>query len=486
MLMTGPVDGQGEYQSHPFVGNGPTGFPDPPAVLRSFFKHPALEVLPIADRLAHEGDVVVGEPYPLPERDTLPVRVKTDAGARYTGINYYSEATSEALALASKHGIDEADARDGVLLSRIGAELEADLVVTAREWLLAERGPPHGKLLANLVAPEEALAIIGLYLRWHQQPVIVGGTLARWHPTSMRHSAAYVAMPAFERWNQAGRIWYDTTKTDLTLEKLNQTLLTRVSRAFQFRDSVFALSTTMTEYEPEEMLCELDSLLFSLVGAFDAAARIVDLLLHLNGGLTTGWQRTSREKKQWQTRLEPLAKDLYEYTKDSSEMQRTFQVLRWLRNSVHNEALDLTSDDGAYYLTTATETQDKLRNFLRAGHHGWTTATLGAKVQPAGGATQGQWLPGTGRHSVTVRRTGAPRPADSLDGTLVIDVRALVDKLFPACLSDLNAIMRLTPLTRVPGYRPTLDNPSRVNLPWRFSDTTGHRLRMLYGITELT
>jgi hypothetical protein len=255
-----------------------------------------------------------------------------------------------------------------VLLYRVGSELEADLAVTAREWLLAERGRPHGRLLANLVSPEEALAIIGLYLRWHQQPVIIGGALAHWHPASMRHSAAYIAMPAFERWNQAGRVWYDTTKTDLTLENLNKTLLTRVSRAFQFRDSIFALSSTMTDYEPEEMLCELDSLLFSLVGAFDAAARIADLLLHLNGGRSIGWQYTS--KKQWQTTLELPARDLYDYTRNSSEMQRTFQVLRWLRNSVHNEALDLTRDDGAFYITTETETQDSVHSLASRTRRG--------------------------------------------------------------------------------------------------------------------
>jgi hypothetical protein len=482
--MTGPTDGQGEYQGYPFIGHGSTGFPDAPAVLRSYFEHPALELLPIEVELDDDSDIVVRPATPAAgSRHALP-RSQADTGTRYTGISYYTEAISEAVALASKHGIDETDARDGVLLYRLGSELEADLVVTAREWLLAERGRPHGKLLANLVSPEEAMAIIGLYLRWHQQPVIIGGALARWHPTSMRHSAAYIAMPAFERWNQAGRVWYDTTKADLTLENLNKTLLTRISRAFQFRDSNFALSTTMVDHEPEEMLCELDSLLFSLVGAFDTAARIVDLLLHLNGGRSIGWQYTSN--KQWQTRLELPAKDLHDYTRDSSDMQATFQVLRWLRNSVHNEALDLTRDEGAFYITTETETQDKLRDFLRAGHPRWTTATLGAKVQPAGGATQGKWLPGTGRYSVTVRRTGAPRPADPLDGTLVFDVRPLVNKLFPACLSDLNAIMRLAPLTQIPGYRTTLDKPSRVNLPWRFSDTTGHRLRMLYGITELT
>jgi hypothetical protein len=94
-------------------------------------------------------------------------------------------------------------------------------------------------------------------------------------------------------------------------------------------------------------------------------------------------------------------------------------------------------------------------------------------------------MPGVGRYTVTVRRTGAPRPADPLDGTLVLDVRQLVNKLFPACLSVLNTIMQYLPLSTVPGCNPRVDNPPRVNLPWQFSDTTAHRLRMVYGITEL-
>jgi hypothetical protein len=229
------------------------------------------------------------------------------------------------------------------------------------------------------------------------------------------------------------------------MENLNQTLLTRVSRAFQFRDAVFALSATMAGHEPDEMLCELDSLLFSLVGAFDVAARITDLVLHMNGGRSVGWQYTTRN--QWQTRLEPLAQDLYDHTRGGTEMQRTFQVLRWLRNSVHNDALDLTTADKTFYLTFEAETQDKLREFLRQGHAGWSTADLGVTVQPPGGATAGKWLPGTGRHSVTVRRTGAPKPADPLQGRLVLEARRLVNKLFSACLNDLDQIMRLTPLS---------------------------------------
>lgn len=483
-LMSGPVDGQGEFTGYSFIGTGSTGFPDAAAVLRSYFAHPALEVLPVSDELAKEGDVVLGQPHPLPGYDTFSVQVKTATGIRYTGISYYSQAVDQATAVAARHGIDNREALDGVLLYHIGGDLEADLIVTGRPWLLTERGTSHSKYLPNVVSAEEALGLIGLFLRWHHQPVIIGGAQTRWHATSMRQSAAYTCLPAFERWNQAGRSWHDNTAdNDLTLESLNQTLLTRISRAFQFRDSIFALSATMTEHEPEEMLCELDSLLFSLVGAFDVAARITDELLGLSTPGVYGWQNTAPGR--WQAKLEPHAKALFEHTKAGTGMQHAFEVLRCLRNSVHNEAIDLTRDDRTFFLTIAPETQRKLRELLRQRHTNWTAAGLGVKVQPPGGATAGKWLPGTGRYNVTVRRTGAPKPADPLDGTLILDVRRLVNALFPACLNDLNTIMQLTPLTKVPGHTAALDTPSRVNLPWHYSDTTGHRLRMLYGVTEI-
>jgi len=481
-LTSGLVDGEGEFHSYPFAGSGSTGYPDATAVLRSYLSHPAFEVLFVADELDEDGALVFGEPHPHSDHDILSVRVKTATGMRHAGISYYQQAVKEASEMVAKHQLDESDARAGVLLYRTGSELEADLVITGRGWLLAERGRPHGTHLANIVSPEEALALMGLYLRWHYQPVIVGGMTVRWHPTSMRHSAAFVAMPAFERWNQAGRGWCDTNG-DLTLESLNQTCLTRVSRAFKFRDNIFGLSATMIDHEPEEMLCDLDSLLFTLVGAFDVAVRIVDHILGLHSSRVDGWQYV--KSGQWQSRLQTPAKALYDYTKDGSEMQRTFQMLRWLRNSVHNEALDLMRDERAYAVTLPTNTQRDLRTFLREGHPGWTLDVLGIRVQPPTGATAAKWLPGTGRYSVTVRRTGAPKPADPLAGQLVLDVRRFINKLLPAALTALNDIMRLTPLKQVPGYTEALEEPSRVNLPWKYSDTTGHRLRMMYGITEL-
>jgi len=242
----------------------------------------------------------------------------------------------------------------------------------------------------------------------------------------------------------------------------------------------------MAEDETEEMLCELDSLLFSLVGAFDVAARAVDHILSLHTtGNSCGWQYTDPRRNGWQSRLQRPAPKLHDYTRSGTEMQRLFKVLRWIRNSVHYNALGLVHDDRSYLVTIPRDIQEKLRELLRESLAGWDRESLGIRVSPPGGVTASKWLPGTGRQSVTVRRTGAPLPADPLEGELVMNVRAFIGKIFPACLTALNEIMLLTPLGQTPGYTQVLDDPPRTDLSWRYSDTTGHRLRMLYGITEL-
>jgi hypothetical protein len=152
----------------------------------------------------------------------------------------------------------------------------------------------------------------------------------------------------------------------------------------------------MAGFEPEELLCELDSLLFSLVGAFDVAARITDLLLGMNSGRSVGWQYV--RPGGWQAKLEPIAADLYEYTRDATPMQWAFQVLRWLRNSVHNEALNLTRDDRKFHVALETETQERLRGFLREANAGW-----GRQI----------WGSGFSRSAAPRRRNGCPAQANT-------------------------------------------------------------------------
>lgn len=49
-------------------------------------------------------------------------------------------------------------------------------------------------------------------------------------------------------------------------------------------------------------------------------------------------------------------------------MQRLFEVLRLMRNSVHYDALGLVQDDGAYLVTFPRDAQESVRALLRASH----------------------------------------------------------------------------------------------------------------------
>src|SRR5260370_38267303 len=115
-------------------------------------------------------------------------------------------------------------------------------------------------------------------------------------------------------------------------------------------------------------------------------------------------------------------------------MQRTFRVLRLLRNSVHNEALDLMRDDRAYLVTMPTSAQEKLRAFLREDHPGWTVDTLGVRVQPPAGATAAKWLRGTGRPSVPIRPAAGPTPPAPSARHAVLAAPPSSTKPFPAAL----------------------------------------------------
>lgn len=236
---------------------------------------------------------------------------------------------------------------------------------------------------------------------------------------------------------------------------------------------MYGLSATMQAREPEEMLCELDSLLYSLVGSFDVAARIVDLILGLRSNGAYGWQKSS-----WRQGLETAAPELYAFTSPESDMQTMFKVVRWLRNTVHYEALDLTRDSqNGYLVTIPDDAQDRLREIVRSSSNNWNTKSLSIHVRERSGATASKWLPGVGRYTVHVTREGAPKDPDPLAGQLMIDIRGFLNKIVPSALESLNEIMARTPLRTIPGYTPGMESPARVNLPWQFSDTTAHRLR---------
>jgi hypothetical protein len=453
-LWIGDVDGEGIYHGYPFVGSGSTGHPDAAAVFRSYLRSNAFEVFHVSDELGVMGAVVLDEPED--GCDDLGFAIQYPAGVGVRGVGYYQDQMTEASSLAATLGLPVPETRAGVLLASLGNELEADIIVTDRAWLLDQRQEQRRqRALTSVMSVVEALALMGLYLRWHNEPIIIGGQPVRWGSAAMHRAAAFAALPSFERWNHAARRTCDATGDD-ALHTLSQTFLTRVARAFKFRDNVYGLSATMKDHEPEEMLCELDSFLYSLVGAFDVAAVFTDRALALTStSPSIGWQ-----KGAWHAKLKTPAVALHDHTDTTADMATVFGILRWLRNTVHDEALDLIVESGRYLVTMPDGTEARLRELCRSGAMGWDQRSLGIHPLPVPGAVSSKWLPGVGRNTVRVMRSGAPSHPDPLSGELGLDVRTFLNRIFPAALAALDQVMALTPLTQIPGYATVWENPS--------------------------
>ena len=472
-LTGGDVDGTGVYQGYATIGGGATGHPDVEAVLRDQVRGPLIDLYQIADNLDTVGNIVAGDLNPYNDCIDLDYRVPAGVGVR--GINYGTEMIEHAQDLARRLALPDDETYAGMVVARAGGDFDADLIVTGRDWLLNLRHDPSERGLDQVVSPAEAIALIGLYRRWHHRPTIIAGQSVNWPPVAMHRSIAFVAMPGFERWNQAARAAYDD-RADDSLHARTMSLLTRVSRAFRYRDAVFAEWTTLDDYDRDELLCELELLLVSLVGAFDVAAEIVAQLLNLQIKGHIGWQNDHFIKQ-----LETVAPPLSTLTKKGSLLHQRMDLVRRLRNSIHTQALSIRVDDKRAVLTLPEPVQHHLRATALSSDNPWTAHELGIHRILPGGATAHKWLDGVGRYTVTVRRSGAPRPTDPLDGELTLDPGQFLNWMFQDCISDLDQIMNLTPLAEVPGYRPQWENPPRGGLAWTFSDTTATRLRLLYG-----
>lgn len=436
-LMAGDADGQGEFAGYPFLPGGSTGFPDAAAVLRSYGQHEAVELLFVTDDPGATGGVVLDDPDL--ERDEVCFTVHDKM---WTGVDGYRESLAEARGLADRHGLQVTEALAGVLLPHIGNQIECDAIVTSRPWLLARRTGPHARHLANVLSPEEALALVGLFLRWHGDPVIIGGGRIRWSPVPMRRAAAYAMLPGYGEWAAAAPRDHPGEQPHSSLVA---SCLTRVARALAFRDAIHGLSVHDARGNADEVLAELDSLLYSLVGAFDITARVADLYLGLNTPkFQVGWQ-----KQAWRAQLDDRAPELATFTGVGETAHRVMKVAAVLRNTVHSAALHFTGHQSIggeenILVTVPPDEEQALLRWLDADADAWGMLTLPS-------------------------------------GRVALNACKFVERLVPAALVALDGTMSHTPLDGLPARTPT--NPQQN---WRFCDTTGHRLRLLYGVPDLS
>lgn len=401
-----------------------------------------------------------------------------DAGSRDGGSVVFTSASgvtrsrigsSEAVRFAASDGAElyfhlgseraaRAQAERDALCAVAAEAAGADLLITRRRVAL---DPPFSFVRGPLavLSPEDALPIVGLYLRRQGSFVVWRGADGVGTSTMNRGLFYLVAardqLPSGWRW-MSRCAFADQLSGDQTLSWLGTSLMDRVVRSLEARDQLHcALSQPQDNDIAGDALMFLDLILVSLMGAFDAAARVAHIVLEQpeNDLYRAAWQ-ADRWRRRWST----MAPGLAEFLDDGGRPQTLLTVLRLLRNSVHGEALSPLSIS----MKSPQRRDDTLVGLPRRER---------VQLEDALGQLGG---------------LGAWGIREMIPDRLHADARVLVERLVPAALAVLDGIMQRTPVERLP-VAPDADlsdGPPSGRTP--FAAQTREAIRWQLGLREPT
>ncbi len=333
--------------------------------------------------------------------------------------NRHEVATADKATIAYRDRDDASAAAQrtaDALAAMVAEALGADLLITDREYLHnVSRDIAPG---VTICRPDEALALVGLYLRsqgeyvLHQCPK---GTF-RVNKGMYYLAAVYELLPSLWRW-LAGCAQHSREGGDEALMYLGGSLLERVSRALQDRDGVhIALNKPQNNDTADEALAALDAVLLWLMGAVDVTARVAHHVLAMSGSPHDAWWQRSR----WLKAVALDAPELAATVGPGTDGEAVLTVLRLLRNTVHGEALQPIG------LVSAGSKRDRTLVALPAADQDSLREAFAAL---GGAAAWGVHLP-------------------VFDQTRV-DPGVLLENLLPRVLRLLNEIMDETPVERL-------------------------------------
>ena len=217
----------------------------------------------------------------------------------------------------------------------LSEDLRAHITVTDDPNLLSLTGVYARNI--NAMTAMAALAVVGLYLR-EDDPY-----LGAWAPKVRfdlgAHLAAWVAvrsqLPSGWRWSSA-LVHHSAATDDDYATLLFGSFFERLVRMLNHRDSIHRATLQRADNQTGHDGTEaLDTLMFNVVGAFDAAA----IAAHWGAGLLFG----DRKKAGWQSkawRKELGVPHLYEMFHKNEPADDLFAVCRLLRNTVHGAGLN--------------------------------------------------------------------------------------------------------------------------------------------------
>jgi len=290
--------------------------------------------------------------------------------------------------------------------------------------------------------------MVGLYLRSQGEFVLWRAADGSGGPTANEwlyyQIGAVALLPELWRWSGAQAAAPQQGTPD-ALGGLTGALLLRVVRALRTRDSFHrALNLPRQRDAVRTVLAELDTILVMLMGAVDASARFIHVLLAVQGDQRdAGWQ-----KGGWRSRLGAQGQPLADLFGSGAPLADVLTILSRLRNTVHGQAIQATMRQNGR-IRDAPIT-------LPAEHESQVLASM----DNLGGWAAWGAQPGVG-------------------GAVAVDPGQFVEQLFPAVLRLLNAVIAATPPACVRGQQPGPNSgprwysgPNRLSVSWQLSSSS--------------
>jgi hypothetical protein len=228
-----------------------------------------------------------------------------------------------------------------IILIEAHRSLDGDLFITSSPDLLKYREGYFKE--ANIYTPFEAIKIVGLFLRSHDN-YITRIKIHNKHYTNRSTFYWILAKTKTPDIFKLNSVFYknkpDKFKED-NLNNLGTSIINRCVRALQARDEIGIKFYQNQDNAWDGIMYHFDYLSLVLSGAFDAQAKIINDVYGLK-------VNKEQEKLHNQTFLKKLkgnneAKDIYDIISNEDEPCDILLILNGLRNTIHEIALEIVS-----------------------------------------------------------------------------------------------------------------------------------------------
>jgi hypothetical protein len=411
-------------------------------VLREFAHHDLVEVVSTDQE---EGMLLLEIGAPRPDGETVPVTLNGAQGRLRTAIWAESWIGQEASRASDPEG-----AKRCLRLCEAAECIGADALATYDDYLLG--GESAFVERANVVTPDEAVALLGLFLRLRG---IFTYAMGDSYSESFDRGLLYWVttrelLPAGWRWFSAC-VYNADARGDVDLIGIGQSALRRFDRVLRARDRLHEQCQLPADNNSQdEALFYLDVALLQLAGAFDAVARVARHTYALPRNPAPSWR-----SENWVRKLDTKAPKLASLVTPGTPVRDVIEIVSLLRNTIHEAALQGT----AFHRNMSRNSRENL-------------VRVPQRVQQ--------------RLHDAVRRRGrnAHWGVRMLpDESSLVEPDTFIEALVPAAARALNRLMATTEVERLPGLaeeRLTLRAPSGRNEP--FIQPIRKRLRLLAGL----